>query len=306
MVAAHSSLSVLIPNYNWDVTSLINALHEQLSDVGLTFEILCFDDAPQSEHCAKNNTLNSLAHVTYRVNETPNGRAKNRNILAKAAQHDLLLFLDGDAGIDHNKSFISNYLINFISEEVLCGGTAYGAKPEDPSLQLRYFYGKSREEIAAGHRQKKPWAGFSAFNFVIERSLFLKICFDEKMSQYGHEDTLFGKALKENKIPIRHLDNTALHLGLDSSEVFLAKSRQAVENLRDLINDDLADEDIKLYSWYLRIRKARMAAVIGSLYHRFKTKWEENLCGPNPNLRTFDLYRLGYLCTLPIRHKTSV
>lgn len=303
-MAPHSSISVLIPNYDCDLTALILALHSQLTNAGVAFEILCFDDAPQSEYHAKNYQLNSLEYVAYKANDVANGRAKNRNVLARAAKHDLLLFLDGDAGIDHNKSFISNYLINFVPGVVLCGGTAYGMKPEDKSLQLRYIYGKNREEIAAENRQKKPWAGFSAFNFVIERNLFLNIGFEETMSQYGHEDTLFGKALKQNDVQIRHLDNTALHLGLDSSDVFLAKSRQAVENLRDMINDDQADEEIKLYSWYLRVRKARMTAVIGSLYHRFKAKWEDNLCGPHPNLRTFDLYRLGYLCTLPIRHKT--
>ena len=304
MKASSFSLSVLIPNYNWDVHHVITALHKQLSESGVRFEILCFDDAPHSEFFTKNNALNTLKFVTYKANETPLGRAKNRNQLAQAATSDLLLFLDGDAGITHNPSFINNYLTHFVPGHVFCGGTAYGAKPTDSSLQLRYLYGKNREELAAETRQKHPWAGFSAFNFLIERSLFLATQFDESLSQSGHEDTLFGKALKLNNVAIRHINNAAQHLGVDESAVFLAKSKQAVENLRDLIHADLADEDIKLYAWYLRIRRAKMTAVIGSLYLRFKEKWEENLCGPQPNLRTFDLYRLGYLCTLPMKHIT--
>lgn len=284
---------------------LINALHQQLLRANVAFEVLCFDDAPNSAHGAKNMSLNSLEHVTYRTNTIPLGRAKNRNALAKAAQHDLLLFLDGDAGIMHNTHFISTYLNNQVLGEVCCGGTAYGEEPTDQTFLLRYVYGKSREELSAEHRQKNAWAGFSAFNFMIEKKLFQEIQFQENMLKYGHEDTLFGKALKQHQIKIKHINNTALHLGLDANLVFLAKSRQAVENLRDLINDELADHDIKLYAWYLRLHRTRMTAVIGGLFHRFKTKWEENLCSAQPSLTTFDLYRLGYLCTLPIKHKRS-
>jgi glycosyltransferase involved in cell wall biosynthesis len=302
---ATPSLSVLIPNFNWDVTDLVKSLHSQLIKTTIDFEILVSDNALDSEYSSTNEKLNSLQNVSYSVNKEQNGRAQNRNGLARAAKYQLLLFLDGDAGLAANPDLISNYLKAFQPNTVICGGTAYGQPPKDGHKMLRYAYGKSREELPPVLRQQNAWAGFSAFNFLIERQVFLQFGFDEKMSKYGHEDTLFGNELKYRCINIIHINNPAEHLGLDSSEVFLAKSRQAVENLRDLINKGLVDEDVKLYAWFSKLRKTRMTAIIGSLYIKFKGKWEANLCGPNPSLRLFDLYRLSYLCTLPIAHRTA-
>jgi glycosyltransferase involved in cell wall biosynthesis len=298
------SISVLIPNYDWNVTSLIRALHDQLTELSIQFEIICFDNAQNSQHRQANEQVNQLHHTTYRVNAEQTGRAQNRNALAQAAQCDLLLFLDGDAGLDQKPLFIADYLASYEPGIVVCGGTAYGKKPSDPSLLLRYTYGIHREQLSAAKRNENPWAGFSAFNFLMERHAFMQFGFDEQFSEYGHEDTLFGNELKYRCIPIKHIDNAAEHLGLDSSKIFLEKSKQAVENLRDLINAGQVDEDTRLYAWYARVRKSMMTAVIGALYHKFQGKWEKNLCGPHPNLRTFDLYRLGYLCTLPIIHKS--
>ena len=302
---ATPSLSVLIPNFNWDVSDLVKNLHFQLTNTAIDFEILVSDNAIDSEYCSANQKLNSLPHVSYRVNKEQNGRAQNRNALARAAKHQLILFLDGDAGLAANPEFISNYLNAFKPNTVVCGGTAYGPEPTDHKKMLRYVYGKGREELPPALRQQNAWAGFSAFNFLMEREVFLQFGFDEKMSQYGHEDTLFGNELKYRCININHISNPAEHLGLDSSEVFLAKSRQAVENLRDLISQGLVDEDVKLYAWFAKLRKTRMTAIIGSLFVKFQGKWEANLCGPNPSLKLFDLYRLSYLCTLPIAQRRA-
>lgn len=302
---AAPSLSVLIPNFDWDVTELVKNLHSQLTKANIDFEILVSDNALNSEYSFGNEKLNSLPHVSYHVNKEQNGRAQNRNALARAAKYQLILFLDGDAGLASNPNFISNYLQAFKPNTVVCGGTMYGQAPTDQKKMLRYVYGKTREELSPTLRQQNAWAGFSAFNFLMEREVFLQFGFDEKMSKYGHEDTLFGNELKYRCININHINNPAEHLGLDSSEVFLAKSRQAVENLRDLINQGLIDEDVKLFAWFAKLRKTRMTAIIGSLFVKFKDKWEANLCGPNPSLKLFDLYRLSYLCTLPIAHRTA-
>ncbi len=297
------SIAVLIPNYDWDVTNLITSLHQQLSDVNADFEIRCFDDAQTSVHQPANNKLNDIENVHYRINENSLGRAANRNALASSTSKEVLLFLDGDSGLENNPNFISDYLKNYQPNTVVCGGTAYGERPTNNDYLLRYTYGIQREQLLATTRQVQPWRGFSAFNFLIEKKLFDQFGFDESLSEYGHEDTLFGNELKYRCIAVKHIDNPALHLGLDSNETFLEKTRKAVENLRDLINKGLIDEDVKLYAWYAKIRKAMMTAVMGALYVRFKNKWEKNLCSNSPNLRTLDLYKLCYLCTLPILHK---
>jgi glycosyltransferase involved in cell wall biosynthesis len=301
MWAPSKSLSVLIPNYNWDITTLINELHQQLVEAQISFEILCFDDAQDSEFTEKNIEVNPLENVTYRVNPKSLGRSKNRNELGQASHHNYLLFLDGDAGIEENKNFIANYLKWANPEVVVCGGTAYSATaPTDINFRLRYLYGKSREEKAALKRQEEPWNDFSTFNFLIPRAIFMELMFDENLSEYGHEDTVFGNELKYRCVPIKHTDNAAQHLGLDTNAVFLEKTKKGVENLRRLIDVGLVDEDVKLYAWYAKTRAVFMTAPIGALYLRLYKKWEAQLSGPNPTLKLFDLYKLAYLCTLPV------
>jgi glycosyltransferase involved in cell wall biosynthesis len=304
MASPTKSISVLIPNYDWDVSALINSLHKQLNAAAVPFEIVCFDDCSTSNHQQKNETVNKLENVRYVVNKYPLGRSKNRNELAYASCNNYLLFLDGDAGIEKNADFIVNYLASAKPDQVICGGTAYeNNAPADARYLLRYLYGKKREEKPAKTRQLEPWNGFSAFNFLIPRHIFLELKFDENLSEYGHEDTIFGNELKYRCIPIKHIDNAALHLGLDTNEVFIGKTKKAVENLRNLIDVGLVDEDIKLYAWYAKTRKVFMTAPIGALYLKQHKRWEAQLAGPNPTLKLFDLYKLAYLCTLPVHHR---
>ena len=46
MGQAEAFVSVLIPNYDWDVTGLVKDLHGQLCSSQVSFEILCFDEVP--------------------------------------------------------------------------------------------------------------------------------------------------------------------------------------------------------------------------------------------------------------------
>jgi glycosyltransferase involved in cell wall biosynthesis len=296
------SISVLIPNYNWDVTKLIAQLHDQLQNGSIEFEILCFENGSDAAKIATNEAVNALPHTHYEV-KAVEGRAQNRNALARAAKYNFILFIDGDADISHNPSFISDYRKHAKAHTVICGGTAYDIKTDTLQTRLRYKYGKAREELSPSQRQKNAHAGFSAFNFYMPKDTFLNICFDEKLSKYGHEDTLFGRELKFRCIPILHIQNTAVHLGLDTCDVFLSKTRQAVENLSDLINEGLIDEDIKLYAWYLRIKKSGMTHVLSGMYSRFHATWAKQLCGQCPSLKLYDLYKLSYLCSLPVRNK---
>jgi len=297
-----TSISVLIPNYDWNVTKLILQLHTQLLNCGVDFEILCFDNCAESIHSQANETLNLLSNTQYQIRASL-GRAQNRNALAQAAKHHYILFLDGDADVSQNPNFIAQYLNYAKPNTVVCGGTAYAKHTANDHTLLRYVYGKKREEISAEQRQKNTYAGFTAFNFFMPKDVFLLMCFNETLSKYGHEDTLFGRELKHRCIPIIHIQNPAIHLGLDTCDVFLSKTRHAVENLSDLINEGLIDEDIKLYAWYLRMKKTGITRVLHSLFTKFQKTWEKQLCSQHPNLMLFDLYKLSYLCSLPIHNK---
>ena len=56
-------------------------------------------------------------------------------------------------------------------------------------------------------RQKNPYSDFHTSNFIIKRSIMLQHPLDERFRQYGYEDVLLGKTLKNNHIKIEHIDN---------------------------------------------------------------------------------------------------
>src|SRR5690606_29991654 len=58
--------------------------------------------------------------------------------------------------------------------------------------------------------------------------------FNESINGYGHEDTLFGLQLQDSGVKIQHIDNPAIHAGIDEDEAFLAKTNAALETLAEL------------------------------------------------------------------------
>lgn len=296
-MSTERSISVLVANFNWDVSALVKEVHRQLSDSKLVFEVLCYDNSKNSDFEKANTELNRLEHVTYRLEHHHIGRSQNRNKLALDAKNDWLLFLDGDSQIDKS-DFISSYIDTDQTAMVVCGGTAYADKPENENQLLRWTYGKQREELNASERNKNPNSGFSSFNFFIKKEAFEHVGFDNSLTEYGHEDTLFGQSLFEHHFNILHIDNPLIHLGLDSNEVFLQKTQSALKNLKHLVDSKVLKNESKLTSYYLKLSKTKTKRVIKALYSRNKSKWKKNLCGSAPNMRTFDLYRLGYLCSL--------
>jgi glycosyltransferase involved in cell wall biosynthesis len=296
-LVSEKSISVLIANYNWDVSALIKELHQQLLDSKVSFEILCYDNSKGSTFESENLKLNNLENVSYKLEHHHIGRSQNRNKLAHDAKLDWFLFLDGDSAIP-NSEFIANYLKTSNSAMVVCGGTAYADKPTNKNQLLRWTYGKEREELNSDTRNEKANSGFSSFNFLIRREAFELVGFNNELTQYGHEDTLFGQDLKKHHFTVLHIKNPLVHLGLDENQVFLDKTKEALQNLKILVDSKVLENESKLTSYYLRLSKTRTKRVITALFRRNKEKWEKNLCGIAPNMRMFDLYRLGYLCSL--------
>lgn len=244
-------LSILIPVFNQDVTSLVKALHEQCSDLitpekestissnyaitEFDFEIIVIDDASYDRQCkTSNRTLTSLKNVKYVELDKNIGRAAIRNVLAQMAVYKNLLFLDGDSGIS-STDFIKNYANWASKNEVINGGRIY----QDISTikndhQLHYRYGTKFESLRAYQRRKEPYLNFHSNNFLIKKDLFNRIRFDETINAYGYEDILFGLKLKEAEVEILHIDNPVIHLGLETNDIFLEKTRLSLLNLYQL------------------------------------------------------------------------
>lgn len=83
-------LSILIPVYNFDVTTLVQELCKQGRECGKAFEILCFDDGSRKEILDVNKRIGKYEHVSYQLLPYNHGRSKIRNKLASKALYDNL------------------------------------------------------------------------------------------------------------------------------------------------------------------------------------------------------------------------
>lgn len=104
------SLSILLPTYNCNCTSLVCELQRQCVAEGADFEIIVADDAsPDNSFIIENRTITRLEGVQYIEREHNVGRSAIRNFLVTQSTKEWILFIDGDLSLD-NPTFIHNYL----------------------------------------------------------------------------------------------------------------------------------------------------------------------------------------------------
>lgn len=293
-------ISVLIPVYNFDIRLLVSDLHQQLTGEAIPFEIICFDDGSAEAFKIKNRTLLTQfpnSQISYQELPENLGRARIRNALAQAAQYEYLLFMDCDSKVV-SPNYIRHYLTHLQADTLLYGGRSYTTTPpERRELYLHWLYGTQREQIPADIRQQQPYHAFMTNNFLIPKAIFNTIKFDARLTQYGHEDTLFGMELQQRQIKILHLDNSLEHIGLEDATTFLAKTKLGIQNLAWLEKEHSLFNTKLLRTWR-SLRKWKLLHVTGvvlKLLHPFLLK---NLQSTHPNLSFFDLYKLMLLIQL--------
>ena len=295
-------LSILIPNYNQNVTKLVHQLNEQLKINGCVAEIIVGDDGSDIPVYETNRLVEQLEDVRMIRMDNQVGRARIRNILAKEAQYNYLLFIDSDAFVV-NLDYLKKYLTFHGNSEVLVGGVFYQEfVPENPKQILRWKYGRKKEEKPAETRKRNPYSSFSTFNFLISKEAFQSVQFNESIKEYGHEDTLFGYELLIRNIPIVHIDNPLLHTGLDENDVFLEKTRISLKNLSNLFVEmnfnKTFQKQVSLLRTYNFIKEFRLLGIIKLKFKLFRRILENNLTGKSPSVWLFQLYKLGYYCSV--------
>lgn len=284
-------LSILIPIYKRDVRELVTGLSEQASRLGIEWEIVCIDDASGPEWQSINRELSSLEKVSYEESDRNLGRSRVRNRLAELAKHPYLLFMDCDSTVvDDN--YLRNYLEALDGNSVLYGGRVYqSGKPADDSLKLHWKYGSLREQVPAEERAKNPYHSFMTCNFVVPSAVFRKNNFDTRLTQYGHEDTLFGLGLRRQGVTVVHLDNPLLHAGLEPAGQFIRKSIKAVENLAFLLKEG-EEIETRLGSTYEKLKSQGRIPAVKRVLSVFEGRLLKNLQSSNPWIKGFDAYRL--------------
>jgi len=282
-------LSILIPVYNYNILPLVNELVKQCNFRGIDFEILCQDDASNSSENVLNQEINLLPNCSFFVNETNLGRGKNINSLSLKAIYDWLLILDCDTFPAQN-DFVKKYIdaISNLKNNILFGGIIYEDKKPESDQLLRWVYGNKRETVT-----------ILTSNLIIKKEVFLQYPFDESLTKYGYEDLLFFSVLKANHFEILRIENPTFHLNLETSKAFLNKTKIALENLMFLYDSKkIKKEENKITTSFEFLRKLKLTPFSAFLFRKNQTRIERNLFSKKPSLFLFDLYKLGYYCTL--------
>lgn len=291
-------LSILIPTYNYNASPLVDSLLQQGKLLDRDFEIICCDDCSTDEAIlAENATIASKAYCTYFRNSKNEGRTKTRTLLAEKAQYDWLLFLDADV-LPVAEDFLLTYSKALHPDtEVLLGGCLYAAEHEDPETALRWKFGVHRESQDATVRNKNPYSHILSGNILLRKNVFQNVVFPT--TKFYGMDIYFAYQLYLQKVNVFHLNNPVYHLGLEPNTDFFQKSLDAVRTRKEVLyglpNIEQVNPMLKHYktlcSYGLRpIVSFGFTVVSGFLKKR--------ILRANPNLFYFDLYRLGYLCTL--------
>lgn len=292
------ALSILIPVFNWDCSQLIKDLHFQGLELGIPYEIIIADDCSTDKVVLEKNRecAGGLENCRFLALKHNLGRAAIRNFLADQSKYDKLLLMDCDAAVK-DALFVRKYVDAADKAQVVCGGAIHSDEIPQKGVELRWVYEKNADkERSAEFRSRNPYARFTPFSFLIERDLFMQIRFDESYAGYGYEDVQFGRELEKRGVSILHIDNPLVHLGLEKSEVYLEKTRQAVLNAYEH-RDEIGDSSL-LLTHYNRVVKFRMRWLFKLIWTLFHGGMERNLLGPKPKLKIFSLYKLCYICIL--------
>ncbi|EDM43384.1 b-glycosyltransferase-related protein, glycosyltransferase family 2 protein [unidentified eubacterium SCB49] len=291
-------ISILIPTYNYDITTLVRALHKQVEAANVVFEIIVFDDA-SGKLIAENDVLNSLSNTTFKPLSQNIGRSAIRNLLADTAKYENLLFLDADTKVVR-EDFIQKYLDAITpSIQIIYGGIVYQKEPPAKDELLRWIYGNKREALPVSEREKQPYLRFLTLNFFIKKAVFKAHRFNEEIPNLRHEDTLFALGAKKLALEIKHIDNPVIHLGLESSKVFLRKSMESVEALKLFVNENLIlSEETSLSKKGEQLKNPITTMLAKAFLTFFKGPIEKNLISSQPSLFWFDVYRLCYYLKL--------
>ncbi|MBK5269856.1 MAG: glycosyltransferase family 2 protein [Bacteroidia bacterium] len=285
-------LSVCIPVFNNDITKLVHDLQLQFPAEA---EIILIDDCSDDSFKTQYRNLQNEKIRVVLLNENI-GRARIRNLFLKFAQYDNLLFLDSDSMIvqsDFLKKYIKCIQNNYA---VVCGGRIYSTKIEDKKYLLHWKYGVTRESKTEGVRNLQPYRSFMTNNFMIQKKVFQQIHFNDKLTGYGHEDTLIGFELMKAGIRIEHINNPVLHGQLETNKEFLEKTKSSISNLllilKEVDNDPDFINNVSLLKTFFHFRKKGLYPILYILSPLFIPIVTFIIRSGFINLRLFDLYKL--------------
>ena len=291
-------LSIAIPTRNDDCSLLVSKLLEQARrETSLDFEILIADDASDNAEVISQLDILSQQKGCRLIRLKENvGRAAVRNMLAREAKYERVLFID--AGVDiTNPNFLHTYIRHADDADIICGGWKTEVDSQTAISNLRAKYELSCEQNhTPKQRNRHPYRSFRTVNFLAHKNILLKNPLPADMTGYGYEDVVFGKQTERAGCTILHIDNPVVYKSYEDNTAFVSKIMQSVDTL--YIYRERIGHYSKLHAFAIKLRKLRLASLIVLLYRLRSESWKKQLCGNHPSMRILSILKLGYYLSL--------
>ncbi|HEX5008427.1 MAG TPA: glycosyltransferase [Hyphomonadaceae bacterium] len=228
---AVSRLSVVIPTYRYDASTLIDML-ARCAQSSLV-EFIVYDDGTRDhEMLARMQAAAGSARAAIRIVSYPmnRGPAAVRNAAAEHARAMWVLFLDADMSPD-NMAFLEAYLDaeeKLEEPSVVVGGQSLRFASKEKAFALHRWASRG-DCVSADERRKDPGRYITSSNIMVHRDV-LKACpFDEGFVGWGWESDDWAQKV-QSRFPVMHIDNAATHLGLETDKALMAKYAKAAKN----------------------------------------------------------------------------
>ena len=225
-------LSILAPFYRDDPSVLLRSLaaQERITEV----EVLIMDDGTGNPTLTRavDATIAYIALPVKHLQAPQNrGRSATRNALQEVARADWVLFLDADMRVDH-PDFVARYLerIEAGDCDALFGGFTV-ERSDDVQTDLHRALSDASDCLSAAERQSAGPQYVASSNLCVRKTVLEADPFDAGFTGWGWEDSEWA-ARVHAKHRLVHLDNPAVHLGLETTDTLLARFASSGPNYR--------------------------------------------------------------------------
>ena len=247
-----SDIDICIPVYKTDPTPLILQLAQQNGAERAALRI--YDDGsgdPGLIRSIKDALARFPGRTTLIEGFENRGRSVARNSLLAVAEGDWLLLMDCDMRLP-GPGFLDAYRAAAKEQSGPCcivGGFQIDPQAVTSATRLHALQSMVSDCLPAQVRSADPGRYVFTSNIFMHRAIAESVRFDEGFNGWGWEDVDWGLRIV-NRYPVQHIDNPAVHIGLDTTPSILRKYMESVQNfLRMLESHPDAVARMPIYRW---------------------------------------------------------